>query len=130
MILQFLRCVFLTKWCNLVKVHLQTRNGVKLLDGCCTESRQCTKDRALDFCNFCILHCIHQCVLSLCCMILRFLRCVFLTKWCNLVKVHLQVMGHFLSQVVLWRPKHSTGSACNEHSHYQCCAHHCSSIDG
>merc|ERR1719316_1065231 len=46
----------------------------------------------------------YKCVLGLGSMILELLCGIFLTEGSNLVEVHLQIMGHFLGEVILWCP--------------------------
>merc|ERR1719440_1224908 len=85
-------------------LSLETSYGIKLLDGCGTQTRQGTEHSTLDLCHLCILHCIYQCVLGLRSVVLEFLGCVLFTKRCDLVEVHLQVVSHLLCQLVLRCP--------------------------
>merc|ERR1719264_1214033 len=88
------------------RLRLQPSNRVKLFDGCSAQPGQRPKDCSLDLCHLCVLHCIHQRVLSLRRVVLQFLCCVLLAKRGNLVEIHLEVMGHLLGQIILW------GSTC------------------
>merc|ERR1719473_2180879 len=92
--------------CIIVRIYglrLKTCDGIKFLDCCSTKPRQCSEDCAFDLSHFSILNCIHKGVLRLGCMVLQLLGCVLLTKRCNLVEIHLQVMCHFLRKLILRR---------------------------
>merc|ERR1719235_884309 len=65
--------------------------------------RQGAEDRPLDFRYLGILHRIHERVLSVRGVILQLLCRVLLPERCDLVKVHLQVVGHLLGQLILGR---------------------------
>merc|ERR1719387_1011131 len=82
-------------------LSFQASDGVKLLDGCCSQTSQGTEDRSLDLCYFGIFHRIDQSVLGLGRMVLQLFCGILFAEWCNLVKVHLQVMGHLLGQLIL-----------------------------
>merc|ERR1719215_114501 len=68
-------------------LSLQTGNSIKFLDGGCAQSCQSAENRTLNFCHLSIFHCINQCVLCLCSVVLQLFRCVLFTKWCNLVEI-------------------------------------------
>eukprot|EP00405_Crypthecodinium_cohnii_P052009 CAMPEP_0206599102 /NCGR_PEP_ID=MMETSP0325_2-20121206/44994_1 /ASSEMBLY_ACC=CAM_ASM_000347 /TAXON_ID=2866 /ORGANISM="Crypthecodinium cohnii, Strain Seligo" /LENGTH=165 /DNA_ID=CAMNT_0054110139 /DNA_START=87 /DNA_END=584 /DNA_ORIENTATION=- len=82
-------------------LRLEASNGVELLDGSSTEASQGSEDSPLDLSDLSVLHCINQGVLSLRSMILQFFGGIFLSKWSDLVEVHLQVVRHLLSQVLI-----------------------------
>merc|ERR1719198_1016809 len=105
-------------------LRFQARNGIKLLDRSRTESGQCSEDCALDFGDLGVFHRIDQSVLGLGSMILEFLCGILLTERRDLVEVHLQIMGHLLSEIILWCPKgprgnHGEQEHCNGAEH--CC---------
>merc|ERR1719235_809436 len=81
---------------------LQSRNGVELLDGGCAQSCESTEDCPLYLGHLRVLDGVDQGVLRFGCVVLQLLGSVLLTKWCDLVEVHLQVMRHLLGQFVLW----------------------------
>merc|ERR1719473_1051969 len=79
----------------------QTCDGIKLLDGGGTQACQGTEHCAFDLSHLSVFHCVHQGVLRLGSMVLELLRCVFLTKGCDLVEIHLQVVCHFFGKFIL-----------------------------
>merc|ERR1719352_22502 len=82
------------------RLSLQTGNRVKLLDGGSTQTSECPEHGTLDLSDLSILHGIDKSVLGLRCMILQLLGSVLLAERSNLIEVHLQVVCHFLSQLV------------------------------
>merc|ERR1719189_456001 len=89
----------------------QTRDRIELLDGRGTQSCQRTEHCTLDLCNLGIFDSVYEGVLGACSVVLQLLRCVLLPEWCDLVEIHLQVMSHFLRQLVLGRHHHGDGQA-------------------
>merc|ERR1719272_681888 len=82
-------------------LRLEAGNCVKLLDGGCTKARQGTEDCAFNLGNLSILHCVNKRVLSLRGVVLQLLGRVLLSERSDLVEVHLQVIGHFLCELIL-----------------------------
>merc|ERR1719160_256464 len=76
-------------------------DGIKFLDRGSAQTSQRSEDSPLDLCDLCVLHSVDQGVLGLCGMVLELLGRVFLTKWSDLIEVHLQVMRHFLGKLIL-----------------------------
>jgi len=83
-------------------LSFQPGNRVELLDRGCTQTGQSAEDGAFDLSHLRILNCVNQCVLSLCGVVLQFLRGVFFPERSNLVEVHLQIVRHLLRQIVRW----------------------------
>merc|ERR1719230_1517401 len=81
---------------------LQACNSVELLDRGSTQAGQCPEDSTLDLCDLCVLHCIDEGILRLCCMVLEFLGGVLLTERSDLVEVHLEVVSHLGGELILW----------------------------
>merc|ERR1719231_929646 len=100
---------------------LQTRDGIELLNGSSSETRQGTEDCALDFRNLSILHRIDQGVLSLRSVILQFFRCVLLAEWSDLVEVHFQIMRHLLRKIILRTSERGCESPCEEKQDGRAC---------
>merc|ERR1740121_2949331 len=82
-------------------LRFQSRDRVKLLDGCSAQTCQGTEYCTLNLRHLGVLHCIHQSVLCLRCMVLQLFGRVLLAKWRNLIEVHLKVVRHLLGQLVL-----------------------------
>merc|ERR1719162_2543530 len=82
-------------------LRFEPRDSIEFLDGGGSQTCQCSKYCTLDFCNLCILNGINKSILRFGGMILKFLSCVFLAERRNLIEVHLQIMGHFCSKLVL-----------------------------
>merc|ERR1719160_2273701 len=61
----------------------KTGYRIKLFDCCRTQPCESTEHCPLDLCDLCVLHGVHQGVLSFCSMILKLLCCVFLTERCD-----------------------------------------------
>merc|ERR1719210_2271588 len=83
-------------------LSFQPCNCVKLLDGSSTQARQSPEHCAFDLGHLGILYSIYQSVLGLCCMILQLLRRVLFAKGSNFVEVHLEIVGHFLGELIFW----------------------------
>ena len=77
-------------------LRLEARDGVELLDGGRTQTRQRAEDRALDLSDLSVLHRVHERVLRLGRVVLELLRRVLLAEGRDLVEVHLQVVRHLL----------------------------------
>merc|ERR1719327_2256285 len=84
------------------RLRFKPSDGVKLLDGSCTQPSQSPEDSPLNLRNFCVLNRIHERVLCLGSMILQLFGCILFAKGRDLVEVHFQVMGHLLSKLILW----------------------------
>merc|ERR1719446_235568 len=82
-------------------LSLETSNGVELFDGGGSQACESTEDGPFDFRNFCILNSVNKGVLGLGCMVLKLLGSVLFAKWCDLVEVHLEVVSHFLRELIL-----------------------------
>merc|ERR1719261_1198892 len=87
---------------------LESGNCIKLLDSCCTKPGQCTEHCTLDLGDLGILDRINQSILSLGGMVLQLLRCVLFAERGNLVEIHLEIVGHLSSKLIL-RSLHARG---------------------
>mmetsp|Transcript_68621 Transcript_68621/g.196816 ORF Transcript_68621/g.196816 Transcript_68621/m.196816 type:complete len:351 (+) Transcript_68621:138-1190(+) len=83
------------------RLRLQAGDRVELLDGRCAQLRQGPKHRALNLGDFGVLDGINQSVLGLRGMVLQLLGGVLLAKRRDLVEVHLEIVRHLLSELVL-----------------------------
>ena len=64
-------------------LRFKSGNRVEFLRLCSSETCQCAKHCAVDFGDFGVLHCVHQCVLGASRAALRLGRCVLFTKGCD-----------------------------------------------
>merc|ERR1719449_396390 len=81
-------------------LRLKARNRIEFLDGGSTQPSESPKNCTFDLCDLSVLNCIHQGVLSFCCMVLKLLGRVFFTKRSDLVEIHLQIVRHLLGELV------------------------------
>merc|ERR1719326_1864771 len=77
-------------------LRLEACNGIELLDRRSTETCKSPENSTFDLRDFSVLNSVHQGILGLGRMVLKFFSCVFLAKRCNLVEVHLKVVCHLL----------------------------------
>jgi len=104
-------------------LRLQASDRVELLDRRRAEARQRTEHGTLDLCHLRVLHRINERVLRLGGVVLELLRRVLLTERGNLVEVHLQIVRHLLSQLIL-RGRISAKEVPRQHSNQKGeCAH-------
>merc|ERR1719158_1169887 len=82
-------------------LSLKTSNGVKFFDRGGTQASESPEDSTLDFGNLGVLHSVDQGVLCLCCVILQLFGGVLLTKGCNLIEVHFEVVCHLFRKLIL-----------------------------
>mmetsp|Transcript_31404 Transcript_31404/g.71708 ORF Transcript_31404/g.71708 Transcript_31404/m.71708 type:complete len:222 (-) Transcript_31404:292-957(-) len=84
-------------------LSLQAGDSVELLDGSSSETSKRTEHSTLNLCNLCILDSVHKGVLCLGGVVLELFGSIFLAERSYLVKVLLEVVGHFLRQVIFRR---------------------------
>ena len=91
---------------------LEAGNGIEFLNRGSTETGKCTEDRTLNLRNFRILNRIDEGILRLGGVVLELLGSVLFAEWSDLVKVHFQIMSHFLCELILWCriATHTTGN--------------------
>jgi len=77
---------------------LEAGDGVELLDGGGTEPGQSTEHGTLDLSDLSVLDGIDEDILGVLGVVLELLGGVLLSERSDLVEVHLQVVGHLLSQ--------------------------------
>merc|ERR1719321_1775964 len=82
-------------------LRLEACNCVKLLNSGSAEPRQSAKHSTFDLCNFGVFDSIDEGVLSLGCVILKLLGCILFTEGCDLVEIHLEVVGHLFRKLIL-----------------------------